>query len=56
MSPRSHGCSAVNESIATTKVSACDLARIESCGGRLTVGAMVRGGHEERSAAGPGGC
>jgi hypothetical protein len=42
MSPRSQGCSAVNESIAPTEVSACDLTRIESCGGQLTVGAMVR--------------
>ena len=50
MSPRSQGCSAVSESIATTEVSACDLARIESCGGRLTVGAMVREWLAERSA------
>jgi hypothetical protein len=55
MSPRSQSCSAVNESIATTEVSACDLAGIESCAGRLTVDAMVRERLAERSAAGPGG-
>jgi CO/xanthine dehydrogenase FAD-binding subunit len=32
------------------EVSACDLTRIESCGGRLTVGAMVRERLAERSA------
>jgi len=50
MSPRSQGCSAVSESIATIEVSACDLARIESCGGRLTVGAIVRKRLAERPA------
>jgi len=50
MSPRSQGCSAVNESIAPTEVSACDLTRIESCGGQLTVGAMVRKRLAERPA------
>jgi threonine dehydrogenase-like Zn-dependent dehydrogenase len=50
MSPRSQGCSAVSESIATIEVSACDLARIESCGGWLTVGAVVRERLAERSA------
>jgi CO/xanthine dehydrogenase FAD-binding subunit len=32
------------------EVSACDLARIESCGGHLTVGAMIRERLAERSA------
>jgi len=32
------------------EVRACDLARIESCGGQLTVGAMVRKRLAERSA------
>jgi len=36
--------------MATIEVSACDLARIESCGGQLTVGAMVRKRLAERSA------
>jgi hypothetical protein len=49
MSPRSQGCSAVNESIATTKVSACDLTRIDSCRA-LTVSAMVRERLAERPA------
>ena len=50
MSPRSQNCSAVSESIATMEVSACDLARIKSCGGQLTVGAIARERLAERSA------
>ena len=34
----------------TMEVSACDLARIESCGGQLTVGAIVRKRLAERPA------